>query len=137
MRMKWKKLSPIDLYIIKEILDKSKTFIRSNNIGNTQDFSEQLLMEELPVPAEFYSFMESGKNIGFIKLLRDFPLPGFINIRLLVIKESHQLKGHGANIIKELKRTNKTLWVDHTISGSNIKFFKKLGFKEEAGRLSF
>lgn len=130
-----KPLSAIDLFKIREVLEESTTFLKENNLPNADAFTDQLFLEEIPGTPKFYSIEDKGNLIGFTKVSEQFPLPGFLNIRLLVIKESERGQGHGSRVVLELKKLSKgSLWIDITREDSSLPFWKSVGFKEEVSR---
>lgn len=131
--MEWIPLTPLNLFKVREVLEESPTFVRSNNIGDLQDFAGNLFTEELPGKVHFYSLEQEGKILGFVKYCEAFPLPGFTHLRLLVFKEESCGKGLGSKVIDNLK-TKGTLWIESPSEQFSLSFWQSKGFKEEAGR---
>lgn len=133
--MKWTPLTPMSLPEVLDILKKSKTFLRSNNIIDTQSFSEKLFTEELPGKVFFELIQEGSKNIGFIKYCVGFPLPGFTHLRLIVIKEELCGKKYGSKCLELLRIKHPgTLWVESIEDQASLPFWKRKGFKKEVDR---
>ncbi|MFT6071320.1 MAG: hypothetical protein ACJAT2_000502 [Bacteriovoracaceae bacterium] len=133
--MKLIPLSAIDLFKIREVLEESSNYLRSNNLPNAEDYTNQLFLEKVPGTPKFYTLEVKGEVIGFTKISDQFPLPGFLHIRLLIIKEKHCAKRYGSQLVENLKKISKsTLWIDITKEELSLPFWQKLGFKEEAGR---
>lgn len=131
--MEFKSLSPLSLFEVKEVLDNSPNFVRSNNITDTQAFAEKLFLEEIPGDVFFELITIDKKVIGFVKYSKSFPLPGFTHLRLLVLKEKDCGKGYGSQIIQKLKGPG-TLWIESPKEQFSLPFWEAKGFKEEAGR---
>ena len=128
-------ITPIDLFKVREVLEDSRLFLKSNNLGAPESYTHKLFLEELPGSPKIYSLEEKNEVLGFVKLVEQFPLPGFVQIRLLVFKEEHCSKGHGTRLIKKLKTSSKaTLWASLDKDELSLRFWEGNGFKEEAGR---
>lgn len=130
--MNWVPLSPIDLFKVKDVLKASPVFVRSNNISDLQSFCENLFMEDIPGEVQFVS-LEEESPIGFLKISKNFPLPGFIHLRILVVREDKEIQEIAKEAISKLSM-GQTLWIDSPLEQFSESFWKEIGFKEEAGR---
>jgi len=131
--MNWVPLSPIDLFKVKDILKASPVFVRTSNISDLQSFCENLFMEEIPGAPEIISIEDKESPIGFFKVSKNFPMPGFIHLRILVVREDKEIKQVAKEVISKL-RMGQTIWIDSPKHQFNEEFWKQLGFTEEAGR---
>jgi hypothetical protein len=128
-------LSAIDLFKIREVLEESTVFLKESNLPNPDDFTDQIFLEEIPGTPKFYSIDVDSNLVGFIKVSEQFPLPGFLHIRLLVIKERFCGLGYGSKVITNLKKISKgSLWINGEAIESSLPFWVKKGFKEEVSR---
>lgn len=133
--MKLIPITPIDLFKIREVLEDSEVFLKENNYGSADDFTNQIFLEEIPGSPKFYSIEKGGSHLGFVKVCEQFPLPGFLYIRLLVLRENERGKGLGSKVISELKNLSKgSLWIDINSDEASLPFWKSRGFEEEVGR---
>lgn len=125
----------MDLSVVLDVINESKTYIRSNNIPDARAFCENLFTEEIPGEVHFESIEIESSVVGFIKYSRSFPLPGYTCLRLLILKESQTGKGIGSKVLKELQsKCPGTLWIDSIDEELSLPFWKAKGFVQEVGR---
>lgn len=126
-------------YKLAKALSKDKNIIFKYKLNNTLEYAENISEKELRAIKyelkndidknlnNYWIIVIEGKEKGCVEVTRK---NNALSLKELYIEEEHRNKGIGTNIIKEVLRNNKIvyLWV-YKDNNKAISLYKKLGFR--------
>ncbi|HXA47042.1 MAG TPA: GNAT family N-acetyltransferase, partial [Burkholderiaceae bacterium] len=128
-----------DIIAWNKLLQSSQTYFLQNCGAPARNDAAQKLFSDIPkgkTESDKYVFalFDGAQMIGFADLIRGYPRPEVVSIRLFIIAESHQGAGLGADLfarVAELTASWNCQEIQLGVCASNtngLKFWQRAGF---------